>query len=220
MSRELVAIQNLQLMLLAILSFDNLHGGFGACVSRNRILQGTGMTFTTLTEDQERELYRLYRLYWLEARRCEESKAYLAGCVMLGSALETLLMLMINVYPEDAIASENAPKRQHAPKPLLKWNLSELLAVAKATGWLPSALDVDKDEWSARKAKVGDYAELSRMIRNLIHPARYAEDHFRKRITAKYLTHQFEVVKACQDWLADHNAKQLIMHMEEEENGE
>ena len=40
------------------------------------------------TEEEEREFWRLYRFYWREAERCEEAKAYLAGCVMLGSALE------------------------------------------------------------------------------------------------------------------------------------
>jgi hypothetical protein len=50
------------------------------------------MPFTTLTDDQEKELYRLQRLYWREALRCEDSKAYLAGCVVVGSALETLLI--------------------------------------------------------------------------------------------------------------------------------
>ena len=37
------------------------------------------------------------------------------------------------------------------------------------------------------KAKAGDYAEVSRQIRNLLHPGRYLSVHFRHRITAKYL---------------------------------
>ena len=60
------------------------------------------MPFTTLTDEEEKELYRLSRFYWQEALRCEEAKAYLAGCVMLGSALETLLILMINIYAAEA----------------------------------------------------------------------------------------------------------------------
>lgn len=55
--------------------------------------------FTTLTEDETREFWRLYRFYWREAKRCKKAKAYLAGCVMMGSALESLLMLMVDVYP-------------------------------------------------------------------------------------------------------------------------
>jgi hypothetical protein len=36
------------------------------------------MPFTALTDEGEKELYRLQRLYW-RALRCEEAKAYLAG---------------------------------------------------------------------------------------------------------------------------------------------
>jgi len=68
--------------------------------------------------------------------------------------------------------------------------------------WLPSALDPDKDDWDGRKAKVGDFAELVRMLRNFVHPGRYRREHFRRRITAKYLQRQFQVVEACRNWLA------------------
>jgi hypothetical protein len=51
------------------------------------------MPIKTLTEDEEKELWRVNRFYWREAERCEEAKAYLAGCVMLGSALENILIL-------------------------------------------------------------------------------------------------------------------------------
>jgi hypothetical protein len=47
------------------------------------------MSFDTLSDDDSKELYRLSRFYWREARRCEKAGAYLAGCVVLGSALET-----------------------------------------------------------------------------------------------------------------------------------
>jgi hypothetical protein len=45
-----------------------------------------------LTEDETKELWRLQRFYWNEAQRCEASKTHLAGCVMPGSAVETLLL--------------------------------------------------------------------------------------------------------------------------------
>jgi len=47
------------------------------------------MPFDTLSDDDAKELYRLSRFYWREARRCEKAGAYLAGCVVLGSALGT-----------------------------------------------------------------------------------------------------------------------------------
>ena len=45
------------------------------------------MAFTTLTDEEEKELNRLSRFYWQEALRCEKAQAYLAGSVMLGSCI-------------------------------------------------------------------------------------------------------------------------------------
>lgn len=173
------------------------------------------MSFTTLNDEEERELHRLSSFYWKEARRCEGPKAYLAGSVMLGSALEALLMLMINVYADEAEATGVIPTRKGKPLPLLDWDLGQLLEVAKVAGWLPSGLELT-DDWSARKARVGDYAAVSRMVRNLIHPGRYLKDHSPSRVTAKYLQRQFEIVLLCSDWLAERNNTSLREHMRQE----
>jgi hypothetical protein len=98
------------------------------------------MPFTTLTEDEEKELWRLQRYYWKEAQRCEEGKAYLAGCVMLGSALETILILMISLYDDEADQTGRVPHHKGEPKPLLKWDFIDLIAVAKTAGWLPESV--------------------------------------------------------------------------------
>jgi hypothetical protein len=73
--------------------------------------------------------------YWKEALCCEEAKAYLAGLVMLGSALETVLILMISLYHDEADRTGTVPHNKGTPKPLLKWELVELIRVAKAAGW-------------------------------------------------------------------------------------
>lgn len=159
----------------------------------------------TLEDEEEKELHRLSTFYWKEALRCEEAKAYLAGCVILGSALETLLILMVNCYPEEAAATGQLPKKK-----LLGWDLADLLKVAKAADWLPSRLANHK------KAQIGDYAEVVRMIRNLAHPGRYTKDHFRGKVTQKYLQRQFEIVLLCRDWLVDRNDRALLQHMKEE----
>src|SRR5580698_8935574 len=112
------------------------------------------MPFPTLTEDEEKELWRLNRFYWKEAQRCEEAKAYLAGCVMLGSALENILMLMISLYHDDADRTGKVPLVKGKSKPLIKWDLAELLRVAKAAGWLPAGLKQGED-WNHKKARVG-----------------------------------------------------------------
>jgi hypothetical protein len=157
------------------------------------------MTFATLTDQEEKEVLRLNRFYWQEALRCEKAKAHLAGCVMLGSAFETLLILMINCFCDEADQTGKIPRKKGKPKPLLDWQLVELLRVAKAAKWLPAALNPDED-WNSRKA----------------HPARYLKDHYRKRVTNKYLQWQFELVLLCRDWLAARNNKSLREHMKAE----
>lgn len=174
------------------------------------------MSFKTLSDDEERELHRLSSVYWKEALKCEEAKAFLAGSVLLGSALETLLILMVNCYPEEAELTGLVPAKKGVGRPLLEWSLVDLLKVAKAASWLPSALTL-RSGWDPRKAKLGDYAEVVRRVRNLIHPARYVEDHHRSGVTAKYLRRQFEFVLLCCDWLAERNNKALREHMYEDE---
>jgi hypothetical protein len=170
------------------------------------------MAFKTLSNKETEEMYRLSKFYWKEALRCEKAKAYLGGCVMIGSALETLLILMVNIFPDEAEQTGKVPLKKLKPKALISWDFAELLKVAKAAKWLPSALELD-EEWDDKKAQIGDHAEIIRMVRNLAHPARYVKDHYRKRVTEKYLERQFEVALLCRDWLLDRNNRSLLEYM-------
>jgi hypothetical protein len=69
------------------------------------------MTFDTLSDEDSKELYSLSRFYWREARRYERAGACLAGRVVLGSAFETDLMLMVNVFAEEAESTGKLPTR-------------------------------------------------------------------------------------------------------------
>jgi hypothetical protein len=117
---------------------------------------------------------------------------------------------MVNCYPKEAELTGLVPRR-----PLLKWDLADLLKVAKAANWLPSGLTLGGD-WDRRKAKVGDYAEVVRMMRNLVHPAKYVKNRYRSRMTARHLRRQFEFVLLSCDWLAERNNNALREHMREE----
>jgi hypothetical protein len=170
-----------------------------------------------LSDTEEAELRRLLRFYHRETGRCRNAKAYLAGCVMAGAELETALLLMVAAYPKEAMATNKLPKQKKTIKPLLDWNLGELLRVAKAASWLPAALEYDKDDWNRKKAKIGDYAELVREIRNLAHPARYMEDHYNKRVTQKHLELVLEIINGVGNWFYSRLAKTVIEHMDEED---
>ncbi len=135
-----------------------------------------------LHEKQYQELLRLCGLYRREAKGCMEGKSYLAGCVMIGAALEADLIATCHCF-SDKIPSELIPRKKNSkPKHLLKWSLFELLRVARECGWLPSGLSLD-EEWNHQKAHVGDYAQVVREIRNLIHANRYIIDFPQDRVS-------------------------------------
>jgi len=69
------------------------------------------------------EIIRLSRQYYREAEKCREANAFLAGCIMIGSALEAMLLAFANCYPEEASNSTAVPrKRNGVVKPLIDWS--------------------------------------------------------------------------------------------------
>jgi hypothetical protein len=161
-----------------------------------------------LAEDQTKELYRLQGFYLKEAKRCEDAKAHLAGCVMVGSAVECLLILFTNIFFEEAIASGKAPKNRDGKiKHLLEWTLADLLGVAKAANWFPETI-------KGEKAAIRDSASTLKQIRNLVHPARYLKDHHGKRVTRKFLDFSFETALDARNWLLDKNNADLLKRLQ------
>ena len=127
-----------------------------------------------------------------------------------------MLLLMVSIFPDDAAATGQLPLKNKVTKRLTDWNLAELLKVAKAAGWLPSGLEYGKDDWDRKKAKVGDWAEVARETRNLAHPARYLEDHYRQRITKRHLEAISDTIKAVADWLVHNIHKSILERLEAE----
>ena len=155
----------------------------------------------TLSTDQEKEIMPLAIQYKKEAKKCFSAKAYLSGCVLMGAAMEAILLSTANCFPEIVTSTKHAPKKNGKIKRLDKWKLNELLAVAKELNWLPSELSPE-DEWNSANAKIGDYVDVVQKIRNLIHPVRYLDDFGRKRFTKKYLEACFVIVDTANDYLS------------------
>ena len=171
--------------------------------------------FAQLDENVFNELLRLARYYKRDAEKCEQAKAYLMGCCAITSALETALICVVHLYPEDVIKAPSLPRSRSKVRPLLKWKLSHLVQVAREVGWLPAGLELDA-EWNSRRAKIGDHVVAVMQLRNLVHPAAYIDAHVRKRVTARYLKHAFEVVDVAIKHLEARNAKALLKAMKEE----
>ena len=168
-----------------------------------------------LSEDEAKDLYRITRFYWKEAGRCEESGAHLAASVFIGAALEAMLMLMVNIYDDKALATRKILTKGGKTADLRRLSLSQLLAVAKAAGWLPSS---EQSAGTARRRQVhiGDLAGVIGEVRNLVHPGRYVTDHIGRRVTKRYVDYLFEVLEVSRDWLQHHNMTQLRRKMDAE----
>jgi len=140
---------------------------------------------------QSSEVWRLVDLYRAEAEKCRQIGAYLAGCVMLGSALEAGLLLMAECQVDNVRASARVPKTNRgAPKPPQKWTLGELLDVGKDMTWLPAA-----------PGDVGDYAWAVQKTRNLVHAGTYVTEHAGVDIGEEDYESAYTVVQAAFDWL-------------------
>lgn len=142
-----------------------------------------------LDDSQSWALFDIETRYYREARKCQEAGAYLAGCVMLGAALEANLIAMVDFHLNEVSACKKAPRRSKGSvKKLLNWQLGELLGVASELGWLPASepLGNDPKDWL-----VGDHAQVVRILRNLIHPGRYVKEYAGFQFTAETLTASF-----------------------------
>jgi len=135
----------------------------------------------------------LFRLYREEAQKCGDAGAHLAGCVLLGSALEAALLAMAQCFPEDVRRTIEAHKSKELARPPSEWSLSQLLLLSRDLRWLPSA-GPSTDRFNPDKAKIGDYAEVVRAIRNLLHPSIYLRECPDKSISEKHLRFSFEVL--------------------------
>ncbi len=144
------------------------------------------------------ETIALFTFYRDEAERCRESGAYLAGCVLLASALEAALLAMAECFSEEVARFARESRAKELSRPRREWGLSQLLLVARNLGWLPSS-GLDPGSTEPREAKVGDYVEVVRVIRNLIHPAIYLREYPNEAITERHLGISYKVLEiACE----------------------
>lgn len=144
---------------------------------------------------------RLFEMYRDEARRCREAGACLAGCVLLASAMEAALLAMVQCFPTDIEQLVNGCNRKELSRPPSEWGLSQLLYVARNLGWLPSAARLE-DRFDPDKAAIGDYVEIVRAMRNLVHPCIYLRECPDRTISARHLDLSFRVLDAACSHLA------------------
>ncbi len=161
---------------------------------------GTKMNEQSMRDREFNEILRLSNLYRREASRCRNARAYLAGCVMLGGALEAVLVATAMSFWGEAKRARCVPKKSGKVRPVAGWDLGQLLGVARELRWLPAGLDRGQT-WDVRRAKIGDYADALRQVRNLVHPGSYLRTQSPARVTKRYLEMYFEVLDVSVGWL-------------------
>ncbi|MEA5055850.1 MAG: hypothetical protein VB093_20700 [Propionicimonas sp.] len=111
-----------------------------------------------------------------EIDRALEAEAPLAVIFLVGSTVEGLLSELALGHRSDFLASPAAPNLKGTTKPLDKWSLSELIAVARERGVLSE--DVAK------------HSDQVRNFRNYIHPRQQLKEGFAPRIETARIAQQ------------------------------
>lgn len=104
-----------------------------------------------------------------EASRAASAAAYAAGVLLLGAALEGLLLIRCLRSKRKAIRTASAlPKKQRPqfPDDPTKWRLETLITTCLSAGWLPR---ISTGYAQYAPAALGD---ILRKMRNLVHPGR------------------------------------------------
>jgi len=136
-------------------------------------------------------------IYVDEANKCYEAKAYFAGCVMLGSALESILLVMVSQYPEEINTLKKFPKRSGKVFAPVEWTLSDLLNVAAELNWLPRKFKKTEER------EKDDDARIIQEIRNLVHPGKYLRSNPALDITEQHFSNSFAMLDAIIERLHD-----------------
>jgi hypothetical protein len=139
-----------------------------------------------LSPQQVVDLCQLALTYHDQSTKSYHAGAPLASCVMIGATLEAILTAVVCMLYDEALKTREAPSK----KPLLKWDLGDLLKVAKAAKWLPKELQLDPrlDPLGIQTVPTDSIRE----IRNFVHPAR----HFTERVENPYTVEEVRTLYA------------------------
>jgi hypothetical protein len=113
-------------------------------------------------EETRQRLIKLTEETHEEAISCAEAGAYLAACVMIGSAVEGALLTTVATLSEELRKSGQLPDGDP-----LRWSLGVLIKIATQAGVLPT---------STLGVEVGDAVDVVKWLRNLVHPGAFVRE--------------------------------------------
>lgn len=108
-----------------------------------------------------------------EAFRAASAKAYTAGVILIGAALEGLLLIRCLRSKSKAIRTAGTlPRRRrpYSPDDPSKWTFETLIGVCLSAGWLPR-ISTEYVQYAPDAL-----ADILREMRNLVHPGRFVRE--------------------------------------------
>lgn len=136
------------------------------------------------------QLTKIHQFYSKEAERCIKSRAYFAACVMIGSALETMLKHLALLYV-DGIDKDNAVEIKDE---IMSMSLYDLINVLEDS-FLP------RGNKNVEGSLSGNLAHDIRQIRNYVHPQLMVK-HDRVKILSKEYRETYRSLLKIHDHLA------------------
>ena len=154
-------------------------------------------------------LINAVNVYRRQAEKCEQSHAFLAGCILQGALLEACLTLMALVYREEV---SNTTAFQAVKKRVeKKWK--------RHVRWLRDFDPIDLEKIAIELSWVsGLEHELKtlRDTRNLIHPGKYADEiGKRKTVNSRFYQSQYKRLLKITDKLYDKLIQSLTVAWQE-----
>jgi|SRR5208337_139546 len=154
-------------------------------------------------------LLEILQIYHDQAVRSKKCRAYLAGCVFLGAAIEGGLLATARCYPSRVRQSLKYRNKRKKDRNLDKWGFLDLLELGRELKWIPSRIPMGKIARASgisvksdlANGDLGYFADVVREIRNLVHPGIYVRRMRNVRITESYYQFCYEVEGIVFDYL-------------------
>ena len=143
--------------------------------------EGRRQVFDNIPEQEK--LRAILQQYETEASICAQNEAYHAASAMIGSAMETVLLLACVNHCDNAkkarkqLAKSKRPSSNN-PK---EWSFYHLVMILDKAGWLPDLI-VGYEIVSSYKL-----IDMVRQLRNMLHPARHLSDSRVLDVERKYV---------------------------------
>jgi hypothetical protein len=157
-----------------------------------------------LSERRLKKLGTLIKGYQREVDGCTRAQAYHAACIILGAQVEGMLLGMCCLRENEVRKwFADLPASQRPKNSINQWDLATLSRVARDLKWLPAR------HHPRAHTKVGDWVDVLREIRNLVHPGKHIRDYPKVRIGRLHLSDAQAVCGAVERYLLSDLANDL-----------